>query len=125
MATAEERIKILKLIQEGKITAEEGSKLLAALSSSKRSQRKKVRTASARWFRVRVTDIKTGKAKVNINLPLKLVDAGVNIAAQFVPDMNLTNVQTAINSAIDDHLSGKIIDVIDEKDGEHVEIYIE
>ncbi len=31
MATPDERMRILKMIQEGKITAEEGSKLLAAL----------------------------------------------------------------------------------------------
>ena len=32
MATTEERLKILKMIEDGKISAEEGAKLLAALS---------------------------------------------------------------------------------------------
>ena len=32
MANAEERMKILKMIEEGKISAEDGAKLLAALS---------------------------------------------------------------------------------------------
>jgi len=31
MATTEERMRILRMIQEGKITAEEGAKLLSAL----------------------------------------------------------------------------------------------
>jgi hypothetical protein len=37
MASSEERMKILKLIEEGKISADEGSKLLAALSDSRRA----------------------------------------------------------------------------------------
>ena len=36
MANSEERMKILKLIEEGKISADEGSKLLAALSETRR-----------------------------------------------------------------------------------------
>jgi hypothetical protein len=32
MASVEERMKILKMIEEGKLSAEEGTKLLAALS---------------------------------------------------------------------------------------------
>ena len=37
MATTEERMKILKMIDEGKISAEEGAKLLSALSESRSS----------------------------------------------------------------------------------------
>ena len=34
MATTEERMKILQMIQEGKISAEDGAKLLSALTNS-------------------------------------------------------------------------------------------
>lgn len=126
MATVEERMKILKLIQDGKITAEEGAKLLSALGSSGRRPSSRPRsTMSSRYMRVRVTETATGKAKVNVNLPLKLVDAGLNIAAQFIPDLDLNSIMEAINDAVDDNLLGKIIDVVDEEDGEHVEIIIE
>ena len=40
MTTAEERLKILKMIQEGKITAEEGAKLLKALTASGQKPRR-------------------------------------------------------------------------------------
>jgi hypothetical protein len=126
MATSEERIKILKLIQEGKITAEEGAKLLSALSStSRRKPRQPSRTSSARWLRVRVTDMSSGKSKVNVNLPLKLVDAGLNIAAQFAPDIELEGLMSAVDDALDDNLLGKIVEVVDEEDREHIEIFIE
>lgn len=36
MANVEERMKILKLIEEGKISAEEGAKLLSALNDSRK-----------------------------------------------------------------------------------------
>ena len=35
MASSEERMKILKMIEDGKLSAEEGTKLLAALSEKR------------------------------------------------------------------------------------------
>ncbi len=130
MTTAEERLKILKMIQEGTITAEEGAKLLKALTSSSQKPRRRttvVQTGgNARWLKIRVTDMSSGKAKVNVNLPLKLVDAGINIAAQFVPqEMDLDGIMTAVNEAISDNMMGKIVDVVDGEDGEHIEVFIE
>lgn len=124
MATAEERLKILKMIDEGKISAEEGAKLLVTLSDSRKSQaRQSVRStgSGARWLRVRVTDTITGKTKATVNLPMRLVDAGLNIASQYAPDVAFDELLEAINAGAE----GKIIDVFDEEDGEHVEIFIE
>jgi len=122
MATSEERLKILQMIQDGKITAEDGAKLLAALSEGGRRQHPINRQTEARYMRVRVTDTVTGKTKVSVNLPLALVGAGMNIASNFVPEVgNITDLSDAISAG----LTGKIVDVIDEEDGEHVEIFIE
>jgi hypothetical protein len=76
------------------------------------------------WLRVRVTDTVSGKTKVNVNLPLGLMDAGLRIGAQYAPelqDMDLAQLVNEVKSGV----SGKIIDVVDEEDGEHVEIFIE
>jgi hypothetical protein len=125
MATNEERMKILRMIDEGKITAEEGARLLATLSESRKAAARKptLRGASggARWLKVRVTDMVTGKAKATVNLPLGLVDAGLNIASKYAPDVAFDELVEAINAGAE----GKIIDVFDEEDGEHVEIFIE
>jgi hypothetical protein len=56
-----------------------------------------------------------------VNLPLGLVDAGLNIAAQYAPGIAFEELVQAINAGAE----GKIIDVVDEEDGEHVEIFIE
>ena len=124
MTTSEERLKILKMIDDGKINAEEGAKLLSALSESRQSKSKpavRTTTGGARWLRVRVTDMVTGKPKATVNLPLGLVDAGMNIASKYAPDIAFDELIGSIN----DGAQGKIIDVIDEEDGEHVEIFIE
>lgn len=124
MATTDERMRILKMIQEGKITAEEGSKLLAALKESQKEVRPPASPNRLKkgWMHVRVTDMKTGRTKVNVNLPLSLVDAGMNIATQYVPNVNFGQIAESIRGG---ELSGKIIDVMDEEDGEHVEVFID
>jgi hypothetical protein len=126
MATSEERLKILQMIQDGKITAEDGAKLLSAISQNAQAQ--KTRTASrnreSRYMRVRVTDMNSGKTKVSVNLPLGLVDAGLNIASNFMPDMS-ADASENIRDAIHEGLTGKIVDVMDEDDNEHIEIFIE
>ena len=123
MASSEERIKILKMIQDGKISAEDGAKLLEALN---RGAGRAGPTASAlaedgRYLRVRVTDTFTGRAKVSVNLPISLVDAGLGIAANYIPKVANIDLMEAIRNG----MTGKVIDVLDEEDGEHVEIYIE
>ncbi len=128
MATTEERMRILRMIQEGKITAEEGAKLLAAL----RESRKEGRTVGGMVFstarggkgmlRVRVTDMMTGKAKVSVNLPIGLVDAGMSIASQYAPNIDFNEIAEAIRSG---SMEGKIVDVVDEEDGEHIEVFID
>jgi hypothetical protein len=126
MTTAEERMKILKMIQDGKITTDEGAKLLKALSAkSEKPRRVKRSGGKGGWLRVRVTDMNSGKPKVNVNLPLRLVDAGLNIAAQFTPEVEMEDLGGAIGDAIAENMTGKIVDVVDEEDGEHIEVFIE
>lgn len=124
MATTEERMRILRMIQEGKITADEGSKLLAALRESRKDARTVVGPSrpGKGMLRVRVTDMVTGKSKVSVNLPLGLVDAGMNIASQYAPDINFSQIADAIRSG---QMEGKIVDVVDEEDGEHIEVFID
>ena len=126
MATTEERLHILKMIEEGKISAAEGAELLRALdqSSPKSSQEPLKGNSAARWFRVRVTDEKSGRAKVNVNIPMGLVNVGIKMGARFIPnieDERYHQVMDAIRSG----RQGKIIDVSNDEDGERVEIFVE
>jgi hypothetical protein len=126
MATVEERMQILKMIEEGKISAEEGAKLLAALSAGSKADasRREASGGSAKQFRVRVTDLTTGRNKVNINIPMSLVNVGLKMGARFAPDIEGVNFDEIV-AAIKSGSQGKIVDVVDEEDGERVEIYVE
>jgi hypothetical protein len=125
MASVEERMKILKMIEEGKLSAEEGTKLLAALSVKRpTTSRAPGMPGSAKWLRIRVTDTRTGRSKASVQIPIALVDAGLKIGAHFAPEVDgvdMSNVMEALRSGV----TGKIIDVTDDEDGEHVEIYVE
>jgi len=126
MASSEERMKILKMIEEGKLSAEEGTKLLAALSEKRTPTppRGPGLPGAPRWLRIRVTDVRSGRSKASVQIPLALVDAGMKIGAHFAPEVegvDMSNVMEALRSGV----TGKIIDVTDEEDGEHVEIYVE
>ncbi len=128
MATPEERMRILKMIEAKQITAEEGAKLLAALDEKDRAGETSAPPSSGtsgKWFRVSVTDLKSGKRKVNVNIPLSLVDIGLKMGAKFAP-AGLEGLDTnQIINAIKSGGEGKIVDVENEAEGEHVEVFIE
>jgi len=121
---SEERMKILKMIEEGKITAEEGTRLLAALGKHKR-KRPAPQEGEPRWLRVRVTDIHSGKEAVRVNLPFSLVNVGLKMGARFVPDIEQGLAMEELAEALQQGLTGKIVDIVDEEDGKRVEIFIE
>jgi hypothetical protein len=128
MATTEERLQILKMIEEGKISATEGAELLRALEVNKGDRQpaqEPMKGASApRWFRVRVTDTNTGRNKVNINIPMGLVNVGIKMGARFAPEIEgkqLDDIMDAVRSG----QLGKVMDITDEEDGERVEIFVE
>jgi len=125
MNLKEERMQILKMIQNGQVNAEEGAKLLAALEGGQKSEMAANAAATqGKFLRVRVTDMNTGRTKVNVNVPLALVNIGLKMGARFMP--NLDSLDTdEIMQAIRSGMQGKIVDVEDAEDGEKVEVYIE
>lgn len=124
MSLTEERMQILKLLEQGQINADEAAKLLAALESGRKEAQRPGAASAPRWFRVRITDLRTGRAKVNVNIPMSLVNVGLKMGAKFAPDMEGVDLEE-IKQAIQAGTQGKIIDVEDEEDQEHVEIFIE
>lgn len=122
----EERLQVLRMIQQKKITAEQGAKLLAALKVSAARSAEPGGTTGApptsKWFRVRVTDVRTGKRKVNLNIPVGLVDVGIKLGARFV--MGGVDMDDVIRS-VKAGAEGKLIDVENAQTGERVEIYVD
>lgn len=125
MATTEERLKILEMIQNGVITAGEGAKLLQALKTKKPADEDpSPRVSESRTIKVRVTDSNSGHPKVSVNLPIGLINAGLSIASNFIPDKE-QEILTEVENAIKSGATGKVVDVVDRTDGEHIEIFID
>jgi DNA-directed RNA polymerase sigma subunit (sigma70/sigma32) len=124
MTIAEERLKILNLIQAGKITPEEGLRLLEALEQPDAARPVQPATGAARWLRVMITDLISGKTRVNVRLPVTVLNTGIKMGARFSTDigqMEMGQIMDAVRSGS----IGKILDVIDDEDNEHIQIYLE
>ncbi len=130
---SEERKKILNMIAEGKLTPEEGDRLLGAL---KESQQK------ARYFRVRVFDKNREKPKVKVDIPIGVLKLASKIGAAFkgvIPEglkvdmhgkeISLDEFTPEMIDKILDEISDEgrftLAEVTDEEKGEYVEVYIE
>ena len=129
----DEKLRILRMVEEGKISASEGISLLEALDRGRKPARNPNRPAlnagsasgSPRWLRVRVTDLNSGRSKATVNIPFGLMDWGLRIGAQFAPEMGSYDLQELSRVLSEEGVEGKIVDVIDDEDGEHVEIYVD
>ena len=131
MASSEERLKVLKMVADGKITAEVAAELLKALEASTRKPEEENRPTvninskgSGRFFRVRVTDTESGRARVNIRLPVGMINAGIRMGMRFSPEVEGLDA-ARMAEALASGETGKIMDVYDDEDGEHVEVFIE
>lgn len=126
MPTKDERLQILKLLEEGKITAQEAAELLKALNPAGNTTQSNADNEpfQPRWLRVYVTDKESGKQRARMNVPLGLVNIGLKMGARFVPDLSYNNLLQKIELANQTGERGKIFDITNET-GELIEIFIE
>jgi hypothetical protein len=131
MANKEERLRVLRMIQEGKLSPDEAAGLLEALDETNAPSRAEYSTTASsvaaksnRWFRVRVTDTNTGKTRVNVRMPISVVNAGLKMGVKFAPQVEGLDPEILMQLINDGEL-GQIVDVFDDEDGEHVEVFIE
>lgn len=127
MSMSEEKLQILKMVEDKKITASEAAELLEAVE--KGSEEIQInKNMKAKWLRIKVL-AEDGKVKANVNIPLSLVDVGLKIGKKFEPklnDINLSGIDIdAIFDLIKQGAEGKIVDVYDENSKTNVEVYVE
>jgi hypothetical protein len=124
----EEVKQILRMVEEGKITAEQAAQLMEAggLSEESKSQ-DRAAAGKAKWLKVRVYDSTTNKRKVNVSVPLSLVSVGLKLGMKFGLDreeLKGFDFDEIINM-IEAGEEGKLVDVTDEERGEKVEVFVE
>jgi hypothetical protein len=77
-----------------------------------------------RWLHIRVGDLETGKSKVTVNLPLPLVRFGYHVGQRFSPELQGMDWDE-LDKAIREGEAHVLVDVRDEEDNEHVQIYVD
>src|SRR5215207_905721 len=129
-----ERLRILELLEQGKITAAEAAELLAALGDRGRNGKRRERgrwltedlgpaPGRARFFHVRVTDQHSGRTRTNVSVPIGMVGFGLAFASRFRTIPGMQHVDDLLE-AVRTGRRGVIFDVAGEH-GERVEIFID
>ncbi len=123
---SEERQKILSLVSEGTITADEAVEMLKAVDEAEsREQTPSVapQKGGARWIHIHVID---DSDKVDIRLPLGLV----NVITSFIPEEARRSMEEQgvnihdLMRMVKESGTGKLVEV-EEEGGAHVEISLE
>lgn len=122
----EEMMRILKMVEEGKVSAEQAKSLMDAFN--KVSTVPAVTNYDDQFFKVNV--LSTKGDKVNIKLPVKVIKAILQLTGKLPTDVvNIQGVNTeeminTIISCLNSEVMGEIVS-IDSAEGDKVRICIE
>ena len=121
MPHTRERSEVLRLIEEGKVTAAEGIQLLTAQQSKPGLQ---LSNTDKRWLRIHVTDLKSNQPRINVNVPLRWLDAGLRIGRNFAPELDQIDWNKILAPA-QDNTTIRLLEVEDLEDNHRIEIVVE
>ncbi len=122
--TSPEQMKILQMLQEGTIKAEEAAKLLEALEEG---EEERTPSESGKVLKIKVSDKNNGAVKVNMGVPLGFA----RFLKDLIPASERARMESqgvdldAVFANLDSGTKGKLVDVEDVKDGHLIEIWIE
>jgi hypothetical protein len=81
--------------------------------------------SDARWLRIQVSDLDSGRQRVRVNVPLGLVKLGMRLGGS-VSDVVDPHLMDEVWAAMQDPtIEGTLVEVEDVDDNEHVHIYID
>jgi len=124
MANAE-TMKVLQMLEESKITADEAARLLDAVGESPAGPEPRKLETKGRFLNVRVYKQGTDKPHVKVTVPLSLAKWALRFAPEHATahvggkEINMGELEQWLESA-----PGDIITVQDEEDNERVEISV-
>ncbi len=121
----DKRLRLLEMLEEGEISAEEAAALLQALEGEKQwaASTPSGPSRERRHLRVRVSDIASGAMKADLTLPMGMVNTilrtGGRLSDDF--DLDLQKLEKLVASST----TGNSMETIDTEDDERVEIHVE
>ncbi len=120
-ASTSERNRILYMIESGQITAAQAAELLDTLEAKREQPAERTRN---RIVRVRVTNLVTNRQKVNVSIPVSLINVGLRLGTRLVPQISSSALEDLLH-AIETGATGRLLDLQDLEEGERVEIFAE
>lgn len=148
MSTCEEktmseidRLKILERVAAGEISAAAAADLLQGNSAEtaepealKEAEKHIVITEepaplagngkTPTWFKVRVNDLQTGKQRVAVNIPFRMMRWGLRVGQRFAPELRDLDANV-LDQMVADGTPGMLVEVVDNEDNEQVQIFLE
>lgn len=124
----EENLRILKMVEEGKISADKASELIEAMEKQEIKPVILSETYKNKMLKIKV-DSADGD-KVNVNLPVTVISAVLKATGKLpikvdgLDGIDINQVTATIVAAFENELSGEIVNV-ESADGDYVRIVIE
>jgi len=126
----EEITKIIQMVEDGKVSSEEASKLISALNEDKEASESSTSKGAYMGKSVKINIHSQGKEAVNMRIPIRFVKwilktghgfaSAIPEAKAYVDDIDMD----AVMAAIDQGAEGKIIDM-ETEEGDSIAVYIE
>ena len=120
-SSTDERNRVLYMVESGKVTATQAAQLLDTLDLERSRSREQSRNRTAR---VRVTNLATNRQKVNVTIPVSLIQVGLRLGTRLAPQVSGSALEDLLR-AIEGGATGRLLDLQDLEEGERVEIFAE
>ncbi|TMB84222.1 MAG: hypothetical protein E6J44_08635 [Chloroflexi bacterium] len=120
-SSTDERNRVLYMVESGKVTAAQAAQLLDTLDLERSRSREQSRNRTAR---VRVTNLATNRQKVNVTIPVSLIQVGLRLGTRLAPQVSGSALEDLLR-AIEGGATGRLLDLQDLEEGERVEIFAE
>jgi hypothetical protein len=117
----EERNRILQMIEAGQVSAAEAARLLDTLNADRD---RGVERNRSRLVRIRVSDLNSGRQKVNVSIPVGLLNVGLKLGARLGPP-NDDEARTQLLRSIENGVTGRLLEWHDYAESERIELFVE
>lgn len=126
----DEKLRILKMVEEGTITAEQGAELMSAMNAEVPPQQTVIKKSSydKKMFRVIVDSISGDKVKVQFPVgaikKILKVTGKLPIPEKDLEGVDLSSMMEAVSECLDDEIEGDFVNVA-AADGTTVRVFVD
>lgn len=119
-----EKLAILKMIEQGRVTAEEGARLLEALDAATREPPPQ----PLRRLRLLISELGSGRRRGEAIIPIPIIEFGLALALRGRRHLRLGRRELdpeVILSAVREGRPGRILEYTDDRENARVEAFLE